>query len=48
MGRDWLYPPSWVSAAVVATVPYGAKFVGYDLHGYAYYSDGKRIFAIRK
>lgn len=48
MERDWLHPPSWRSAVVVATVPDGAKFVAYDLHGYAYYSDGRRIFVMRK
>lgn len=43
--RDWLMPPAWRSAVVVEHVPAGAQFVGYDLRGWAYYRDGRRLVA---
>ena len=44
--RDWLIPHVWRSATVVETVPDGAKYVGHDRGGWAYYSDGRHIFTI--
>ena len=44
--RDWLMKPAWRSAMIVDDVPDGAQFVGYDLYGWKYYRDGKRIVAI--